>query len=157
MTAQDAQSFLSMTYASVLIQVKRNFDKFMQLQLQSIKEAKVPKRTKCGLLCFVENFEEFATLIEGIFRKSERRTDLDKWYVRLVEAIFQGMSESFSLKSLNFNKILFCFRNKSTVLGAFQNTIPGNKDGKLSSHAFPASTFESYAVRELKEGGKISI
>lgn len=90
MTAQDAQSFLSMTYASVLVQVKRNFDKFMQLQLQSIQEAKIPKRSKCGLLCFVENFEEFAALIEGIFRKSERRTDLDKWYVKIVEAIFLG-------------------------------------------------------------------
>ncbi|KAL7032962.1 hypothetical protein ACKWTF_007437 [Chironomus riparius] len=93
MTAQDAQSFLSMTYASVLVQVKRNFDKFMQLQLQSIQEAKVPKRSKCGLLCFVENFEEFAALIEGIFRKSERRTDLDKWYVKIVDAIFQAINQ----------------------------------------------------------------
>jgi hypothetical protein len=93
MTAQNAQSFLSMTYASVLVQVKRNFDKFMQLQLQSIQEAKVPKRSKCGLLCYVENFEEFATLVENIFRKSERRTDLDKWYVRLVDAIFQGINQ----------------------------------------------------------------
>jgi hypothetical protein len=90
MTAQDAQSFLSMTYASVLIQVKRNFDRFMQLQLQSIQESKVPKRSKCGLLCYVENFEEFATLTENIFRKSERRTNLDKWYVKLVDAIFLG-------------------------------------------------------------------
>jgi hypothetical protein len=93
MTAQDSKSFLSMTYASVLVQVKRNFDKFMQLQLQSIQEAKVPKRSKCGLLCFVENFEEFATLTENIFRKSERRTDLDKWYLKLVDAIFQGINQ----------------------------------------------------------------
>lgn len=93
MTAQDSQSFLSMTYASALVQVKRNFDKFMQLQLQSIEEAKVPKRSKCGLLCYVENFEEFATLTEKIFKKSERRTDLDKWYVRLVEAIFNGINQ----------------------------------------------------------------
>ncbi|KAG5674109.1 hypothetical protein PVAND_004094 [Polypedilum vanderplanki] len=93
MTAQDAQSFLSMTYASVLIQVKRNFDRFMQLQLQSIQESKVPKRSKCGLLCYVENFEEFATLTENIFRKSERRTDLDKWYVKLVDSIFIGINQ----------------------------------------------------------------
>lgn len=93
MTAQDSQSFLSMTYASALVQVKRNFDKFMQLQLQSIEEAKIPKRSKCGLVCYVENFGEFATLTESIFRKSERRTDLDKWYVRLVDAIFQGINQ----------------------------------------------------------------
>lgn len=108
MTAQDAQSFLSMTYASVLVQVKRNFDKFMQLQLQSIQEAKAPKRSKCGLLCFVENFEEFAVLIEGIFRNSERRTDLDKWYVKIVEAIFQGKFCYIKICVNIFNFISFC-------------------------------------------------
>lgn len=93
MTAQDSQSFLSMTYASALVQVKRNFDKFMQLQLQSIEEARVPKRSKCGLLCFVDNFEEFASLTESIFKKSERRTDLEKWYVRIVDAIFNAINQ----------------------------------------------------------------
>ena len=92
MAMQDAQSFLSMTYGSSLVQVKRNFDRFMQLQLQSIQEAKAPKRSKCGLICFVENFEEFATLTENIFRKSERRTDLEKWYVKIVDAIFQSIN-----------------------------------------------------------------
>lgn len=89
MSAQDAQSFLSMTFASALIHVKRNFDKFMNLQLQSIQEAKVPKRSKCGLLPYVENFEEFAVTAEVIFKKTERRNDLDKWYLKLVEAIFE--------------------------------------------------------------------
>lgn len=79
MSAQDAQSFLSMTFASALIQVKRNFDKFMNVQLQSIIESKVPKRSKCGLLPYVDNFEEFSRTAERIFRKTERRTDLDKW------------------------------------------------------------------------------
>lgn len=88
MSAQDAQSFLSMTFASALVQVKRIFDKFMHIQLQSIKEAKLPKRSKCGLLPYVENFEEFSNLAENIFRKTNRRADLDKWYVQLVEAIF---------------------------------------------------------------------
>lgn len=87
MLAQDAQSFLSMTFASALVQVKRSFDKFMQAQLQSIKDSKPPKRSKCGLLPYVENFEEFANTAESIFKKTERRADLDKWYVQLVEAI----------------------------------------------------------------------
>lgn len=89
MSAQEGQSFLSMTFASALIHVKRNFDKFMNLQLQSIQEAKVPKRSKCGLLPYVENFEEFAVTAESIFKKTERRNDLDKWLVKLVEAIFE--------------------------------------------------------------------
>lgn len=89
MSAQDAHSFLSMTFGSALIHVKRSFDKFMQLQLQSIKDARVPKRSKCGLLPYVENFEEFAKTAEAIFRKTERRNDLDKWYLKLVDAIFE--------------------------------------------------------------------
>ncbi|XP_055597796.1 exocyst complex component 1 [Uranotaenia lowii] len=89
MSAQDAQSFLSMTFASALVHVKRNFDKFMNLQLQSIQEAKVPKRSKCGLLPYVENFEEFAVTAEAIFKKTERRNDLDKWYLKLVSSIFE--------------------------------------------------------------------
>lgn len=89
MSAQDAQSFLSMTFASALIHVKRSFDKFMQSQLQSIDESKLPKRSKCGLLPYVENFEEFAVTAENIFKKTERRNDLDKWYLKLVEAIFE--------------------------------------------------------------------
>ncbi|XP_058829670.1 exocyst complex component 1 [Topomyia yanbarensis] len=89
MSAQDAKSFLSMTFASALIHVKRNFDKFMNLQLQSIQEAKVPKRSKCGLLPYVENFEEFAVTAETVFKKTERRNDLDRWYLNLVEAIFE--------------------------------------------------------------------
>lgn len=89
MSAQDAQSFLSMTFASALVQVKRSFDKFMQLQLQSIRDSKIPKRSKCGLLPYVDNFEEFALAAEAIFRKTERRNDLDKWYVQLVDAIYE--------------------------------------------------------------------
>lgn len=89
MSAQDARSFLSMTFASSLVQVKRNFDKFMQGQCQSVREAKVPKRSKCGLLPYVENFEELARTAERIFQKSERRVDLEKCYYKLLDAIFE--------------------------------------------------------------------
>lgn len=92
MSAQDAQSFLSMTFASALVQVKRNFDKFMHMQVQSIKESKIPKRSKCGLLPYVENFEEFSNTAESIFRKAQRRNDLDKWYTQLVGVIFEQIS-----------------------------------------------------------------
>ncbi|XP_017842021.1 exocyst complex component 1 [Drosophila busckii] len=91
MSAQDTHSFLSMTFASALVQVKRNFDRFMQQQLQSIKEAKLHKRSK-AILPYVENFEHFAQTAEGIFRKSDRRTDMEKWYLQLVNAIFEGVT-----------------------------------------------------------------
>ncbi|XP_030385383.1 exocyst complex component 1 [Scaptodrosophila lebanonensis] len=93
MSAQDTHSFLSMTFASTLVQVKRNFDSFMKQQMQSIKESKLPKRSKAGILPYVENFENFAQTAEGIFRKSDRRTDMERWYLQLVNAIFETISE----------------------------------------------------------------
>ncbi|XP_043646692.1 exocyst complex component 1 [Drosophila teissieri] len=90
MSAQDTHSFLSMTFASALVQVKRSFDRFMQNQLLSIREAKLHKRSK-AILPYVENFENFAQTAEGIFRKSDRRTDMEKWYLQLVNAIFEGI------------------------------------------------------------------
>lgn len=78
-----------MTFASSLVQVKRNFDKFMMAQCQSVRDAKVPKRSKCGLLPYVDNFEELARTAERIFLKSERRVDLEKWYMKLIDTIFE--------------------------------------------------------------------
>ena len=40
LSAQDTGSFLAISLGTVLVQVKRNFDKFMQLQLKSIEDAR---------------------------------------------------------------------------------------------------------------------
>jgi len=77
----------------VLVQIKRNFDKFMQLQLRSIDEAKAPsRRAKCGILAFIANFERFVGTTEAIFKSSERRVDLEKWYVILVTAMVNAIA-----------------------------------------------------------------
>ncbi|XP_076177755.1 exocyst complex component Sec3 isoform X4 [Ptiloglossa arizonensis] len=92
MSAQDTGSFLSMTFASALIQVKRAFDKFMQAQLQSILcDTKVNRRNKCGILPYVENFEPFARIAEKIFKNSDRKVDLEKWYTKLVSTMFEAI------------------------------------------------------------------
>lgn len=59
MSAQDTGSFLSITFGSVLVHVKRSFDKYMQMQEKSIIESRVPRRSKTGILAFVSNFEVF--------------------------------------------------------------------------------------------------
>ncbi|XP_012272171.1 exocyst complex component 1 [Orussus abietinus] len=92
MSAQDTGSFLSMTFASSLVQVKRAFDKFMQAQLQCIvRDNKVNRRHKCGILSYVENFKPFAQIAERIFKNSDRKVDLDKWYTKLVGAMFEAI------------------------------------------------------------------
>lgn len=89
MTAQS--SFLSNTLASVLVQVKRSLDRFMQMQIDSIKESKLTKKSKCGILTYVSNFEEF-TKNSDILLKSDRKNDLEKWYLRLVDAMIEYIS-----------------------------------------------------------------
>lgn len=92
MSAQDTGSFLSMTFASSLVQAKRSFDKFMQIQQQSIiKDTKVNRRNKCGILPYVENFESFARTAENIFKNSDRKIDLEKWYTKLISTMFEAI------------------------------------------------------------------
>lgn len=87
MSAQDTGSFVSMTFANCLVQAKRKFDRFMEAQIKSMEETKISKKSKCGILPFVLNFEDFAQQAGAIFQGSERRNYLDKWYVKLVEAM----------------------------------------------------------------------
>lgn len=57
MSANDTGSFLSMTYGSALVHVKRNYDKLMRAHLKSIQDVRIAKKSKCGILPFVANFE----------------------------------------------------------------------------------------------------
>lgn len=57
MSANDTGSFLSMTYGSALVHVKRNYDKLMHAHLKSIQDVRIAKKSKCGILPFVANFE----------------------------------------------------------------------------------------------------
>ncbi|XP_063242626.1 exocyst complex component 1 [Bacillus rossius redtenbacheri] len=91
MSAQDTGSFLSTTFGSVLVEVKRNFDTYMQSQLASVEEARASRKGRCGILPYVANFEDFASTAESIFRNPEHRTDLDKWYPKLMAAIFEAV------------------------------------------------------------------
>lgn len=93
MSAQDTGSFLSVTFASALVHVKRAFDKFMQTQQQSIlKDTKVNRRHKCGILPYVENFGPFARTAEKIFKNSERKVDLEKWYTKLIGTMVEAIT-----------------------------------------------------------------
>ncbi|KAK5650695.1 hypothetical protein RI129_001724 [Pyrocoelia pectoralis] len=86
MSAQS--SFLSNTLASVLVHIKRSLDRFMQTQVESIKECRLPRRSKCGILPYILNLEEFARYGD-VLLKSDRRADLEKWYTRLIDTILE--------------------------------------------------------------------
>ncbi|RUS86833.1 hypothetical protein EGW08_005429 [Elysia chlorotica] len=86
---QDMGSYLGKTFGNCLIKVKRNFDKYIETMMQAVKETKVSKKTRCGIISFVHNFEDFTNLAEAIFRGSDRHADLDKAYTKLVGVVFE--------------------------------------------------------------------
>jgi len=85
--AQDTGSFLAITLGSALIKTKRNLDKLMQAQMKSIEDCKPPRKSKCGIISFTGNLGEFLSSTELIFRDSDRRTDIEKWYMTIIISI----------------------------------------------------------------------
>lgn len=86
MSAQS--TFLSNTFASQLIEVKRSLDQFIQTQIDSVRDCRLPRKSKLGILPYVSNLEIFATNAECLL-KSDRAADLEKWYTRLVDTIIE--------------------------------------------------------------------
>ncbi|XP_014665002.1 PREDICTED: exocyst complex component 1-like [Priapulus caudatus] len=91
MSTQDSGSFLGKVLAACQLQTKRNFDKFMKSQIKAIEDAKVSKKTRCGIVSFVANFADFAARAEVTFKGSDRHSDLQKWFTQIVRAIFSNI------------------------------------------------------------------
>lgn len=85
----NTQTFLKQVYSDALIRVKRNFDNFMQQQVKAMSELKAPKQLKCGVLSAVKNFEQLAKQVEPLFKNSDDRRYIDRWYLEFVEELFR--------------------------------------------------------------------
>ncbi|XP_062594692.1 exocyst complex component 1-like [Saccostrea cucullata] len=85
--AQDAGSFLSVMYASCLVKIKRNFDKFISNQIKTIQDFKVSKKSRCGIIAFVHNFEDFKNVNVLTFRNTQNLEAIFKSYKTLELAV----------------------------------------------------------------------
>ncbi|XP_063680852.1 exocyst complex component 1-like [Bolinopsis microptera] len=86
---QEGSVFLKRFYSSCLIIVKRQFDQFIKNQVAQIGETKAHKSKRCGILHCVHKYEHFVRDTERLFdRKLERRTEIEKGYITLLEAVF---------------------------------------------------------------------
>ncbi|CAG5073992.1 Similar to Sec3: Exocyst complex component 1 (Drosophila melanogaster) [Cotesia congregata] len=158
MSAQDTGSFLSMTFASALVQVKRSFDKFMQLQQQSIlKDTKVNRRNKCGILPYVANFGSFARITDKIFKNSDRKVDLEKSYTKLerksAKQRYQDALKAYVTRYFGrpLEKLNLFFEGVQAKVGA------GVKESEISYQmAFSKQELrrvvKEYPAREVKKG-----
>ncbi|XP_074649870.1 exocyst complex component 1-like [Tubulanus polymorphus] len=154
---QDAGSFLSMIFGSSLIHIKRNFDKFIAMQIQIIEDTKVSKKTRCGVLSFVKNFEEFANQAEIIFKNSERHTDLEKAYIRLVNTIFQQIAKLAAEQQKSPQEVILMenFHRMLDILSQMRLAIlePQRKEAKLKYSENLSAYVTAYLGRPLEKLG----
>ncbi|KJH44984.1 exocyst complex component 1 family protein [Dictyocaulus viviparus] len=81
---QESGSYYSVTFGTFVVLIKRQFDSYMESEGQALSDVKVSKRVRLGILSSIERFAEFVRNAEAIFGCAERRTDLEKWYIRNV-------------------------------------------------------------------------
>lgn len=87
---KSSNRFLLQIYGEVIIIVKRNFDSFMEQQLNAIRDYKPPKQSKFGVLSIVKDFEQLANEVETLLETTgTRRSELDRWYPELVTELFR--------------------------------------------------------------------
>ena len=60
---------------------------------QAIEEMKLPRGGKCGILPCVVMFNEFAERAEAIVMGTDRRADLDKAYLALLDSVFRTLEK----------------------------------------------------------------
>ncbi|CAD6187358.1 unnamed protein product [Caenorhabditis auriculariae] len=90
----DSSSYFSVTFGSLVVLIKRQFDAFMESEGQAYADVKVPKRTRIGILPTILRFENFVRNAETIFEGAERRTDLEKWYSHLYRCLCDGIQRA---------------------------------------------------------------
>ena len=61
---------------------------------REIEEMKMPRGGKCGVLSCVITFQRFAERAESIVMGADRRTELDKAYLILIESLFKTVERA---------------------------------------------------------------
>ncbi|MCP9266035.1 Exocyst complex component 1 [Dirofilaria immitis] len=92
LSLQDASSYFSvMVFGRLVVLVKRQMDAYLNSKSYQLAEVKISKRVRIGILESVYQFAELAHTAETAFSGTERRADLDRWYVQLITSLKDGI------------------------------------------------------------------
>uniref|UniRef100_A0A0N5AIT6 Sec3-PIP2_bind domain-containing protein n=1 Tax=Syphacia muris TaxID=451379 RepID=A0A0N5AIT6_9BILA len=92
---QDCTSYFSvMIFGRLVVLVKRQLDIFMIAESEYLSEIHFYKKTRIGIISNLEHFNELARSAEAAFSDTERRADLDRWYVPLVTSLKEGIEKA---------------------------------------------------------------
>uniref|UniRef100_A0A7I4KG83 BMA-SEC-3 n=1 Tax=Brugia malayi TaxID=6279 RepID=A0A7I4KG83_BRUMA len=89
---QDASSYFSvMVFGRLVVLVKRQMDAYLDSKSYQLAEIKFSKRVRIGILESVYQFVKLARIAEAAFVGTERRADLDRWYIQLITSLKDGI------------------------------------------------------------------
>uniref|UniRef100_A0A8R1DU60 Sec3-PIP2_bind domain-containing protein n=1 Tax=Caenorhabditis japonica TaxID=281687 RepID=A0A8R1DU60_CAEJA len=91
---QDPSSYFSITFGSLVVLIKRQFDTFINMECAQYSEVRIVKKTRIGILPSIARFASFVRRAESIFENAERRTDLEKAYYNLCRAVCDGIQKA---------------------------------------------------------------
>ena len=88
----DTGSYFTVIYGSSMILFKQRIDQLMQEVARGFETYRPAKKTRVGILPTIAQFKSLAQHCEELFTNSERRTDLEKWHEKLIDALFKGIN-----------------------------------------------------------------
>lgn len=78
---------------------------------------KISKRTRVGILDIIYKFKFIIKSTDTIFGASERRTDLDKWHEKLLEAVVAGINSAANSSNSKYPAPVVRFENFHALRG----------------------------------------
>ncbi|NXR12445.1 EXOC1 protein, partial [Semnornis frantzii] len=91
-------SFLSTILDNLLLLAKSNFKRCIGTLCREMEEAKMPSKTKGGILPSLSRFEQFVSFSQELCRTARSRRELDKAHLRLARSVLRSID---SLSSAN--------------------------------------------------------
>ncbi|KAA3675312.1 exocyst complex component 1 [Paragonimus westermani] len=90
---KDHAAFITYFLARLTMATKRSFNRYIERLIQSFKDSKPSKKSRCGVLRIVLNYVDFAECSIAVFSRSKRMVDLERAHGELVRALMAQLEQ----------------------------------------------------------------
>ncbi|CAD5206186.1 unnamed protein product [Bursaphelenchus okinawaensis] len=88
------KAYFSTVFGNFVVAMKRILDEQMNHRLESYRNQRISKRQRIGLLSCIDEFSDLIKNMDAIFGNSERRSDFEKWAVKLCNGVIEGIDNA---------------------------------------------------------------
>ncbi|XP_054244602.1 exocyst complex component 1-like [Indicator indicator] len=142
-------SFLNTILGNVLLVAKSNFTRCIGTLCKEMEEAKMPSRTRGGILPSVSRFEELVNFSEELCRAARGRRELDRAHLRLARSVFSSIN-SLSSANLKVSTDMVMMENFHHIhCFLCQKEIPCLEDMKREAKQRYSEHMEKYIIQNL--------